>query len=490
MKSESFLGTACALALAAIVVACSTTHEGLQGPPGPPGPTGETAVAVDSGLVPGDSPQVSERAQRGFAISPVTITLAGKTLAEAEQLGQGSYLVNAVCSCSDCHTPAGPGPLEYLAGGTAYAVDNGAVVYARNLTPDATGMRLTREEFVSALTTGNDFAGSGNSTLLVMAWSHFRWMSPTDLDAMYAYLRAVPAVSNRVPADSKGASKLDGPPASAPPAKYDEGDVVRLLPPTVDAQGNPVDDQDSVMRGLAIRPLDAPTDATLATLSADEQARLGRGAYLANAAQCSDCHTNPPRLGLVPGSKNYLHVDTANYLTGGRVFQVPAPLQTSMHQVRTMSANLTGTANGFLQEPGDDFDRFLAIVQSGTHADESVNGEAARGLGWPMPWQDFRNMTLPDLEALYAYLKSLPTLSGAADKETSDYARYCATAADCEQGESCSNGECAGAACTAGHGGDMEPDASIENPCNACQPCMASRCAAPGSNDACTTQGI
>ena len=364
MKQHAIASAFLSLAGGAAFAACSTGTTGLQGPEGPAGPRGVAGPAggllvadggEEGGAANGDSPQVSARALKGLAISPVTLQTAGLSTASAEQLGQGSYLVNAVGSCSDCHTPGGAGPEKYLAGGIAYAVDNGAVVYSRNLTPDTkTGMTLTEDQFITALTTGRDFSDkSGNSVLLVMAWSHFRWMTTDDLKAIYAYLKAVPPVPNEVVSDAKQASELNGPPVASPPSTYDEGAVARLLPPSVDAQGQPIHDPDSVMRGLAIRPLDAPSDATLQALSPHEQAVLGRGSYLANVAQCSDCHTNPPRVELHPGKPNYLGVNTADYLTGGRVFLVPATLEVSLKQVRSMSANLTGATNGFLQEPED-----------------------------------------------------------------------------------------------------------------------------------------
>ena len=264
--------------------------------------------------------------------------------------------------------------------------------------------------------------------------------------------------------------------------------------------GQPISDPDAILRGLAIRPLDAPSDAALQSLPARDQAALGRGSYLANAAQCSDCHTNPPRVELRPGKPNYMNVNTAGYLTGGRVFLVPAPLEPSLHQVRTMSADLTGETNGFLQDPEDTFGRFLAILESGTHSSKSPHGEPARALGWPMPWQDFRNMTTDNLEALYTYLKALPHLGGAADKATAPYARYCQAASDCESGEVCTANECAGASCgpassdAGGAGGaDGASDGAVaraDDSCNACQPCQASRCAVPASSDACLASGL
>jgi mono/diheme cytochrome c family protein len=482
--SVTFWGRA--LALGALGGAgCGTGTSGLEGPPGPPGAAGEAGVSVvvvnDAGVLVTPTPPLSARATQGIAISPVPMPIAGLPMEQAEQLGIGSYLVNAVCSCSDCHTPAGGGSDKFLAGGTGYAVDDGSVVYARNLTPDKqTGMTLTAMQFATVMTTGRDFNDkTGNSVLLVMAWSHFRWMTPADLAAIYAYLQAIPPVVNKVTADMKAASLLNGPPPPAP-VQYDEGDVIRPLPPLVDAMGNPVNDPDAVMRGLAIRPLDAPTDLALDAMPADEQAQIGRGSYLANAAQCSDCHTNPPRLELQPGMPNYMQVNTADYLSGGRVFQVPPPIAAMNLQARTMSSDLTGDMNGFFNQSTDSFARFIAFLQSGTHVAAAASSKPPRALGWPMPWQDFRNMALDDLEALYTYLKALPPLTGPADKVTPGFARYCAAANDCNTGETCTANECAGAACAA-----ASPYA-----CGACQTCASSACAAPALTDPCVTQGI
>lgn len=473
--------------IATVAVAACTGDAGPKGDPGPagaPGATGATGATGPAGAGDGDGGGggrtllLSSRARHGLDISPVPIALTSLTSAQAEQLGQGSYLVNAIGACNDCHTPGGPPPVKFLAGGTAFPIDGTNVVYARNLTPDASGMRLTEAEFITAMRTGKDF-GSGGQILVVMPWSQLRWLATADLRAIYAYLKAIPAVANTVPADVKATSVLNGAPPPAP-TKYDEGEVTRLLPPDTDANGAPVVDVDAVQRGLAIRPLAAPAD--LESRSADVQALIGRGAYVANAAQCNDCHTNPSRQSL-PAQPGYLKVDTAAYLAGGGVFAVPAPLQPILKQARTMSEDLTGKTNGFLNEPDDSFGRFLSVITTGTHADESTDGEPARALGWPMPWAIYKNMELGDLEALYTYLKTIPPRLGASDKATQDYARYCAATADCAAGETCNTatGECIGAPCTA---------PSVAADCAACQVCTAAKCAPPPAASACVAQGI
>src|SRR5215831_4609781 len=69
--------------------------------------------------------------QQGFAITPVSLNLTGKNRA---LVGLGSYLVNAVGGCNDCHTcpsyavnPFAPGNgrgkvngANFLAGGVAF----------------------------------------------------------------------------------------------------------------------------------------------------------------------------------------------------------------------------------------------------------------------------------------------------------------------------------------------------------------------------------
>src|SRR5687767_13166371 len=94
----------------------ATGTAGTAGPPGPPGSStdGGTSSNEDAStlIVP-----LSERAQRGLSITPVPLALQGKTAAQIEEIGIGSYLVNAAADCSGCHTPA---PNKYLAGGVVF----------------------------------------------------------------------------------------------------------------------------------------------------------------------------------------------------------------------------------------------------------------------------------------------------------------------------------------------------------------------------------
>ena len=199
--------------------------------------------------------------------------------------------------------------------------------------------------------------GGAPQALLVMPWQTFRWMSAPDLEAIYAYLQAIPAVNNLIPPDQK--------PAVAPvpfPSTYDEGAVARPLPPETDAMGNPVPDPGFVTRGFAISPVAYDVSA----LPALSQGEFGRGSYLVNAVGgCSDCHTNPAR-GMT-GS-----ITTGSYLSGGAVFAVPPPLQQPLGIVRSMSADLTGATQGSIATGKIAFAQFVGILTQGLHVEDAV----------------------------------------------------------------------------------------------------------------------
>jgi hypothetical protein len=74
------------------------------------------------------------------------------------------------------------------------------VSYSANLTPDEnTGIGSWSEQtFVGALRTGRHM-GVSRPILPPMPWGAFRNFSDEDLRSIYAYLKTVPPVKNRVP---------------------------------------------------------------------------------------------------------------------------------------------------------------------------------------------------------------------------------------------------------------------------------------------------
>jgi hypothetical protein len=168
-------------------------------------------IALVAGLhnVSGQGPNSSEsQIQTGFAINPVPLNLQGKNRA---LVGLGSYYVNAVVGCNDCHTsPAytdnpfngDPGVVNaarYLAGGRAF----GPAV-SRNLTPDALGRPavLTFSDFRNIIRTGIDddavppnLPSAQHDLLQTMPWPALRNLTDNDLRAIYEYLSAIPCIA-------------------------------------------------------------------------------------------------------------------------------------------------------------------------------------------------------------------------------------------------------------------------------------------------------
>ncbi len=191
---------------------------------------------------------MSPKARSYFAVAAAVVVLAtvtallftrplrasrGARLAATPQLSpveRGEYLVRAV-ACQDCHTPLimgpngpQPDPARMLAGHPENFVDPYTVQlpetpgfwmwaptntafygvwgksYAINLTPDEnTGIGVWSEDiFVKALRTGQHW-GTSRPILPPMPWQWISQMTDEDLKAMYAYLRTIPPVHNRVP---------------------------------------------------------------------------------------------------------------------------------------------------------------------------------------------------------------------------------------------------------------------------------------------------
>jgi mono/diheme cytochrome c family protein len=146
------------------------------------------------------------------------------------QVKRGEYLVT-IGLCHDCHTPLvkgpdGPAPdmkralsghpqditikapatlPEPWAGAmsptlTAWSGPWG-VSFSANLTPDVeTGVLrdFTEQQFIQTLRTGRH-QGQGREILPPMPWPLIGKMTDDDLKAVFAYLRQIPAVKNKVP---------------------------------------------------------------------------------------------------------------------------------------------------------------------------------------------------------------------------------------------------------------------------------------------------
>lgn len=169
-----------------------------------------------------------------LAAIPLTLLLMGGKPATPQanvadaRIKRGEYLVR-FGGCNDCHTPLKfgpngpepdmsrmlsghpadtklpppdmkPGPwFAATAGMTAWTGPWG-ISYAANLTPDVnTGMGIwTEEMFYKAMRTGKHM-GAGREILPPMPWQSLNALTDDDLQAVYVYLRSIPAIKNRVP---------------------------------------------------------------------------------------------------------------------------------------------------------------------------------------------------------------------------------------------------------------------------------------------------
>jgi mono/diheme cytochrome c family protein len=154
-----------------------------------------------------------------------------KQMTQQELIAHGKYLVTTG-GCDDCHTPkiytaSGPVPdttrslsgfqqggilptldTKYVTPGNWIATESNlsawvgpwGISYASNLTPDnATGIgTLTEEMFIKSLREGK-YMGVGRPLLPPMPWATLGQMTDQDLRAIYAYLRTIKTINNKVP---------------------------------------------------------------------------------------------------------------------------------------------------------------------------------------------------------------------------------------------------------------------------------------------------
>ena len=195
-----------------------------------------TALALLTRLV-----LIAPLATRASSEEPAAAGAPAAAAPDPAKVERGRYLVT-FAGCNDCHTPwklgengpepdmtrmlsghpqdlvmppppaLGNGPWSTASSATVTAWSGPwGVSYTRNLTPDnETGLGTwTEKEFVDTLRHGRQ-RGIGRELLPPMPWPAFGQASDEDLAAIYAYLRTIPAVSNRVP---------DPVPPSPPPSK-------------------------------------------------------------------------------------------------------------------------------------------------------------------------------------------------------------------------------------------------------------------------------
>jgi hypothetical protein len=122
----------------------------------------------------------------------------------SDPVSRGKYLT-IIAGCRFCHTPANERmqPYENMRFGGGLGMQaNGRTVYSANISPDdETGIgRWSVDDFIARFRAYADaripVSEAGFQTQ--HAWTEYAQLSDADLAAMYAYIMAQPAVSNRV----------------------------------------------------------------------------------------------------------------------------------------------------------------------------------------------------------------------------------------------------------------------------------------------------
>ena len=142
-----------------------------------------------------------------------TWILAGTAFAET-LVERGEYLVQGIAGCGNCHTPMGPdGPVwEQDLGGRLVEKIDAFTAIAPNITPGGRVASWSDAELARAIREG--IRPDGSLIGPPMPYAMYRGLSDTDLSAIVAYLRAVPAVEND---PGKSQYNIPLPPAYGPP---------------------------------------------------------------------------------------------------------------------------------------------------------------------------------------------------------------------------------------------------------------------------------
>jgi mono/diheme cytochrome c family protein len=214
------------------------------------------------------------------------ISMSGAALAETP-VERGSYLVNSVGACGNCHTPRQQGVPDLsrrFSGGFQTFDEPWFTVKGANITPDRdTGIGGWSDDALrKTLLTG--VRPNGVTLATVMPYPFYKMMLAGDVDAIVAYLRTVPAIRNEVQAPSYKAQQV----------------------------------------AVAVPGADKPMSAD------DLKDPVKRGFYLSSIAHCMACHSRASEA-VPPDFK-------ANYARGGREFRGPWGV--------TVTANISASAKG------------------------------------------------------------------------------------------------------------------------------------------------
>jgi mono/diheme cytochrome c family protein len=292
-----------------------------------------------------------------FALLVCAIAFSGFDARGADEASQtrvqrGAYLVNGILACGNCHTPRDekgqPVEVRKLSGGLSFTTP-AFVATAPNITPDReTGIGTWSDaEIKRALTQGirpSHGMLAGVALAAIMPVNFYKALLPEDLDAIVAYLRSVKPVHNAVV------------------------DPVYRAP--VHREPYP----------------DAEAGFTQAALHVPAK----NGAYLVTIGHCMECHA-----AWAKGVSDYKN----GLGQGGRVFPPTLVHGLGPNWHGSTAANISSHSEKGLGRWSDD--EIKHAITQGISRD-------GRKLQPPMPFAWYRSLSRNDLNAIVAYLRTLP----------------------------------------------------------------------------------
>lgn len=284
------------------------------------------------------------------SFAAVSLTPETAPALQAEQIQRGAYLAQ-VGNCKACHTPRG-GP-DYI-GGVGIETPFGSVM-SSNLTPDdLTGIgRWSNADFWRAMHQGR--SRDGRLLYPAFPYEHFTRITRQDSDAMWAYLKSLPA---------KAAPKVEH--------------TLRFPYNTQAAL--------AFWRALYFQPAASWQD------DPRQSSEFNRGAYLVEGlGHCAACHSERNALGAV---KTHTHL--AGGLMEPQGWWAPA---LRWGQGATEAADT---------DPGESHAGRVRLLQTGVSMRKTLMGPMAQVVA-----SSTQTIREPDLNAIVTYLQGLPVEAGA-----------------------------------------------------------------------------
>nr|WP_315149988.1 c-type cytochrome [uncultured Flavobacterium sp.] len=279
----------------------------------------------------------------------------------ADRLERGKYLANNVCVCVDCHSTrnwnefSGP-PVDGTIGKGGEVFDQRfgfpGSFYSKNITPSGIG-DWTDAEVLRAIASG--VSKDGKALFPIMPHPHFGQMDKEDLESIIVYLRSLKPIDNIVPESQ---------------ADFPMNFIINTI----------------------------PAEPHFSKIPKESDA-VAYGAYLFNAASCSECHSKQEKGKPIAGME----------LAGGFEF----PMMTGGI---ARSSNITqDEVTGIGKWSEDDFvKRFKSYTDSSYVSAKVIKGN----FNTVMPWTMYGGMKEQDLKAIYAYLKTIKPIRNSVEKFT------------------------------------------------------------------------